>query len=70
MTKAVSNVDTAFIEDLTAMAIHQKDLCEMLGGIVDTPDALQLLGNIYQQAEKIRLRAIQQREHIKQRRTP
>lgn len=69
MSRAVSNVDTEFLEDVTAIALNQRDFCEMLADTLDDPAALQLLTVIYHDAEKIKHRAIDQRKYIKERRT-
>jgi len=69
MPKAMSNIDTAFIENLTAMSLQIKDLCEMLADMLDRPEELHLLANIYQQAEKVGSSAIAQRQYIRGERT-
>lgn len=65
MTRAISHIDTEFIENLTAVAIHQRELCELLADLIDQPDALRVLQAIYLNAEKIRAAAINQRKYLR-----
>ncbi len=66
MPKAMTNIDTEFLENVTAMALSQKDLCEMLAEEIDQPEPMHLLGDIYHLAKKIRRAAIEHRQHIRE----
>ena len=65
MSKAVSNIDTEYLETLSARAISIKDLCQALAEEIDHPDQLDLLQDIYDKAEVIRASVPEQREFIR-----
>lgn len=66
MPKAVSNLDTSFLENLTAQALSIKDLCQLLADMLDHPDQLDALKDIYDTAERIRSGAIGQRQFLRE----
>lgn len=68
MPKAVSNLDTAFIEDITAMASRQRELCALLAQLADSPELLHLIRDVHLEANKIRRAAIEQREYLREQR--
>jgi hypothetical protein len=65
MPKAISNIDTAFLEDTTARAISIIDLCQLLADLIDTPDELAILQEIRDKAEGQRQHVIRQREYMR-----
>lgn len=66
MPKAISNVDTRFLEDITAIAIRQRDILQLAADICDDPEVLDLLKNVFDDAGKIRQRAIEQRQYVRE----
>ena len=62
----ISNVDTAFLEDITAIAIRQRDVLQLVSEICDDPEILDLLKNVFDDAGKIRQAAIAQREYVRE----
>lgn len=66
MPKAISNVDTRFLEDITAIAIRQRDILQLAADTCDDPELLDLLKNVFDDAGKIRQRAIEQRQYVRE----
>jgi hypothetical protein len=66
MTKAISNVDTDFLEELSAVAFTQEDLCLLLAEKADTPETMELVRELLLRANKIRLLVKDQRKFLKQ----
>ena len=65
MTRAISNVDTDFLEELSAVASTQEDLCLMLAEKVDTPEMMELVRELLLRANKIKLMVNDQRKFLK-----
>lgn len=65
MTRAISNVDTDFLEELSAVASTQEDLCLLLAEKVDTPEMIELVREVLLRAKKIKLLVSDQRKFLK-----
>jgi hypothetical protein len=65
MTRAISNVDTDFLEELSAVAGTQEDLCLLLAEKVDTPETMELVRELLLRANKIKLLVKDQRKFLK-----
>ncbi|MBE7473188.1 MAG: hypothetical protein DPW09_24850 [Anaerolineae bacterium] len=65
MTRAISNVDTDFLEELSAVANTQEDLCLLLAEKVDTPEMMELVRELLVRANKIKLMVNDQRKFLK-----
>jgi hypothetical protein len=65
MTRAISNVDNDFLEELTAVASTQEDLCLLLAEKVDTPEMIELVRELLLRAKKIKLLVSDQRKFLK-----
>lgn len=65
MTRAISHVDTDFLEELVAVAITQEILCLLLAEKVDTPETMELVRELLLRANKIKLLAGDQRKFLK-----
>jgi hypothetical protein len=65
MTRAISNVDTDFLEELSAVASTQEDLCLLLAEKVDTPEMMELVRELLLRANKIKLLVNDQRKFLK-----
>jgi hypothetical protein len=65
MTRAISNVDTEFLEELMAVAGTQEYLCLALAEKVDTPETMEMVRELLLRAQKIKLLVQDQRKFLK-----
>ena len=70
MPKAVSNIDTAFFEDVTAITLTMDDLIQQLAALLDQPEPMRVLSNLHRENRKVRALVFTQRNQIKTARRP
>jgi hypothetical protein len=70
MPKAVSNIDTEFFEDVTALTLDIDAAVQALAASLDHPAQLQTLLAIHRHNRSIRGRVFAQRDKIKSARQP
>lgn len=69
MPKAVSNIDTEFFEDVTALTMWIDEAVQALASAIDHPAQLATLATIHRHNRQVRARVFAQREKIKCART-
>jgi hypothetical protein len=65
MPKAVSNIDTEFFEDVTALTLWIDEAVQSLAAVLDNPQHLTPLLDIYRHNRAIRGKVFDQRNRIK-----
>lgn len=70
MPKAVSNIDTAFFEDVTAITLTMDDLIQQLAALLDQPEPMRVLSNLHRENRNVRALVFTQRNQIKTARRP
>ena len=65
MTKAVSNIDTEFFEDVTALTLWIDEAIQSLAATLDRPDQLTQLAGIHRHNRQIRAKVFTHRDKIK-----
>ena len=70
MPKAVSNIDTEFFEDVTAITLTMDDLIQQLAALLDQPEPMRVLSNLHRENRKVRALVFTQRNQIKTARRP
>lgn len=65
MPKAVSNIDTEFFEDVTALTLWIDEAVQALAAKLDRPDLLHELLAIHRHNRSIRGRVFAQRDRIR-----
>lgn len=68
MTRAISNVDMIFLEELSAVACTQEQFCLLLAEQLDTPETIEMVRELLLRAMKIKLMVKDQRRFLTNRR--